>query len=68
MPQLYTLRVSNVLKPRAGKIDGVAKSPPYCVAALFQDFDILYVCLRFFALLFMPLWVRLVSQLFALPS
>ncbi len=26
--------------------DGVAKSPPYYVAALFQDFDILYVCLH----------------------
>jgi hypothetical protein len=26
--------------------DGVAKSPSYGVAALFQDFDILYVCLH----------------------
>jgi ABC-type transporter Mla subunit MlaD len=28
------------------KFDGVAKSPSYGVAALFQDFDILYVCLH----------------------
>jgi hypothetical protein len=28
------------------KDDGVAKSSPYYVAVLFQDFDILYVCLH----------------------
>jgi hypothetical protein len=27
-------------------LDGVAKRQPYSVAALFQDFDILYVCLK----------------------
>jgi hypothetical protein len=26
--------------------DGVAKSPPYCVTAFFQDLDIPDVCLR----------------------
>ena len=26
--------------------DGVAKRPPYYVAVVFQDFDILYVCLH----------------------
>jgi hypothetical protein len=27
-------------------LDGVAKSPPYGVTAVFQDLDIHYVCLR----------------------
>ena len=31
-------------QPLGGRnFDGVAKSPPYYVAVLFQDFDILYV-------------------------
>jgi hypothetical protein len=29
-----------------GRLDGVAKSPPYGVTAIFQDLDILDVCLR----------------------
>jgi hypothetical protein len=28
------------------KIDGVAKNPPYGVTLIFQDLDILVVCLR----------------------
>jgi hypothetical protein len=32
--------------PRKAAIDGVAKSPPYCVTAFFQDLDIPDVCLR----------------------
>jgi len=33
-------------KVKVKKVDGVAKSPSYCVTAVFQDLDILDVCLR----------------------
>ena len=46
--ETFLRREINRIADKIGKIklDGVVKSPIYCVAAIFQTLNILYVCLR----------------------